>query len=867
MDTPTAAHLYIYGIVFVITAIVSVSIAVAQEIGNENIPQESDTASVVIAEEDEPAPPGGPENQVQTGTPVTAIGIHATRDSGADDNITNHTRPVIEFTKASNGSITARYRKSGAAAWISSGISIATLSTSGTVTLPNLTTDGDYEVEITQTISSVAGKATYTFTLDTTAPTVYIREGAFSKSPTTFSKTGDVPVSSLVLGNSFGSSTAISADGTVLVVGASTTDSSKGAAYVFENNGGTWSQTLKIFDKATTAGAGELDISLNPTGFQVLGSNFGFGVGLSADGTLLAVGAPGENSGKGAVYLFEKRNGTWSQILKISDNSGGTGELDISLAANNLFGGDVSFSADGTVLAVGAYGDSAFKGAVYLFEKSGGTWSQTLKIFDKATTAGTGELDVSLTQYNYFGDGVALSADGTLLAAGLSGSLSNKGAVYLFEKSGGTWSQTLKIFDKAGVAGAGELDISLESSDYFGNGLAFSSQGTLLAVGAHGDDDGASDAGAVYLFEKSGGTWSRTLKISNNSGGDGNLPVTLTRDNYFGYSAAFTAAGNFLAVGVNGFTESTGAVYLFNNTGIAKTVSVSATDNERNGSTWEYMTTTGSSCGATQFATTQTAYTEGSKISFSTEADNGKRVCFKTTDTAGNAAVYTISQPIGTIDRSAPVLSATRIGTGNTRTYRVRATDVSSVTGRTKDNVVTGSCTTSTTTTGAGWSDYTPGEIVGTAHDTNGRCVIITDALGHIAKIHLSDSASVPQDFTLDLDGSGTFEPNKDAILLYLYTNQGASASELTTFTDDGQTGTVADAIAKINAVKDSANTPMDMDGDGTFTANTDGAIPYLHSGQGYDATSLTSFTHNNQQTSADAAITLVRGPITPNWP
>ena len=37
----------------------------------------------------------------------------------------------------------------------------------------------------------------------------------------------------------------------------------------------------------------------------------------------------------------------------------------------------------------------------------------------------------------------------------------------------------------------------------------------------------------------------------------------------------------------------------------------------------------------------------------------------------------------------------------------------------------------------------------------------------------------------------------------------------------------------------------LDMDGNGTFTANTDGAIPYLHSGQGYDATALVPFTHN----------------------
>ena len=342
--------------------------------------------------------------------------------------------------------------------------------------------------------------------------------------------------------------------------------------------------------------------------------------------------------------------------------------------------------------------------------------------------------------------------------------------------------------------------------------------------------------------------------------------MSLTQNDNFGSGTALSADGTLLAVGAYGDSSSKGAVYLFGDRASARSVTVTATDNEQS-STWEYTTVTDGVCGAAQFATTQTAYTEGTAITFSTESDTGKRVCFKTTDAAANTTTYTLSQPVKTVDRTAPTLSATRIGTGNSREYRVRATDASPVTGRTKDNVTSSACTTGTTTTGTGWSDYTPGEIVGTAHDTNGRCVIVTDALGHIAKIHLSDSDTVPPDFTLDLDESGTFEPNRDAILLYLYTNQGASASELTSFTDNGQTGTASAAITRINEVKDSANTPLDIDGDGAFTANTDGIIPYLYTGQGYDATSLTSFTHNNQQTTADAAITLVQGTITPNWP
>ena len=501
----------IYGSIAV-AALISVSLAAAQEIGNENIRSESGTTAVAIVEEDEPDPEeNGRENQIRTGTPVTNIGIRASYDSGTKgDNITNNTRPSIGFTKASNGSITARYRKSGAASWISSGISIATLSTSGTVTLPNLTAgDGDYEVEITQTISSVAGKATYTFTLDTTAPTVYTRNGPLTpESPVNISDGGDVRVT-LAANDNFGASTAFSADGTLLAVGAYGNDTFKGAVYLFEDQNGTRSQVLKISDN--NGGTGELDIALDGTDF------FGASTALSADGTLLAAGASGDDDGNGSnsgsVYLFEKSDeGTWSQTLKISENGGGAGKLNMSLTANDYFGSSASLSADGTVLAVGAFGDGGNKGAVYLFQKSGGTWSQVLKISDNS--GGTGELDIPLDGFDHFHN-PALSADGTLLAVGAygddDGNGNDSGAVYLFEKSNGTWTQILKISENGG--GAGKLNISLDGVDSFGSSTVLSADGTLLAVGALGDDDGnGSNSGAAYLFERSGGTWTQTMK-------------------------------------------------------------------------------------------------------------------------------------------------------------------------------------------------------------------------------------------------------------------------------------------------------------------------------------------------------------------
>ena len=244
----------IYGSVIAVTLLfVSLTAAQSADISDEPAPT-GQTASAAIVEEDEQAPPDGRENQVQAGTPVTNIGILASYDSGTKgDNITNNTRPTITFTKHRAASNSGRYRKAGGQ-WAATGaaVNVFGTSTSAYVRLPTLTGgDGDYEVEITQTVSSVSAKATYTFTLDTTAPTATVANPPIFTS-TKIGTNGDVPIT--LASNDRFSQTALSAAGTVLAVGATGESSFKGAVYLFEKGGGSWSQTLKIFDKVGTAG-------------------------------------------------------------------------------------------------------------------------------------------------------------------------------------------------------------------------------------------------------------------------------------------------------------------------------------------------------------------------------------------------------------------------------------------------------------------------------------------------------------------------------------------------------------------------------------------------------------------------------------
>lgn len=245
------------------------------------------------------------------------------------------------------------------------------------------------------------------------------------------------------------------------------------------------------------------------------------------------------------------------------------------------FGYSIALSND--TLAVGAYFESSSttgingvesdngasrSGAVYVFVRSGASWTQQAYI--KASNTGVSD---------NFGRATALSGDTLAVGAwqesssatGINGNQADNtglgsGAVYVFVRSGGTWTQ--QAYVKASNTGA---------FDFFGNAVALS--GDTLAVGALGEssaatgvngnqaDDSAGGAGAVYIFVRTGTTWSQQayVKASNTGIADG-----------FGSSVALS--GDTLAVGAPGEdsaatgiggneadnnADSAGAVYMF----------------------------------------------------------------------------------------------------------------------------------------------------------------------------------------------------------------------------------------------------------------------------------------------------------------
>ncbi len=303
----------------------------------------------------------------------------------------------------------------------------------------------------------------------------------------------------LVADNRFGSSVSIS--GNYAIIGSPLDDSegaNAGVVYFYELINGTWVEMQRVTSSDADAGDN-------------------FGVSVSISGTKAVVGASNE-SGTGAAYFFELSGGTWSEVNKVfaSDAQNGDG-----------FGLSVSIS--GTNAVIGANGEDSgglTAGAAYFFDLSGGTWSEVNKVI------------ASDSQNNdQFGRSVAISGTNAVVGAYLEDtSFPNNGAVYFFELSGGTWSETQKV-----------LASDQENNAQFGISVAIS--GTNAIVGTWYEDSGVnSDNGAVYFYELNGGTWSEVNKLIASDPDDAvNLGTTVAIDGNYAVSGAreiFNATGN-----------------------------------------------------------------------------------------------------------------------------------------------------------------------------------------------------------------------------------------------------------------------------------------------------------------------------------
>lgn len=307
----------------------------------------------------------------------------------------------------------------------------------------------------------------------------------------------------------FGVSVDLSDDGNVVAVGSpgetssatgvngdesDATLDSAGAAYVFVRTDGEWAQTTYL--KASNTDAYDL---------------FGFDVALSGDGGTLAVGAYSEGSAAteidgnqtdnsldqaGAVYVFGNGESGWAQQAYIKSSQ---------TRAGNEFGYDLAISDNGDLLAVGARNEDANAGAVYVFSRAENVWTEEARL--KASNA---------EERDRFGHNLEMNSDGSVLAVGAnwedstatgingnesSNTAPNSGAVYVFGRTEGEWTQTAYV----------KAPSTIEQA-HFGSSVGLDASGDLLAVGAIWEDGASSgvggdqsdltleNSGAVYLY-------------------------------------------------------------------------------------------------------------------------------------------------------------------------------------------------------------------------------------------------------------------------------------------------------------------------------------------------------------------------------
>lgn len=242
----------------------------------------------------------------------------------------------------------------------------------------------------------------------------------------------------------FGCSIAMS--GSTALVGASGRDKSRGAAYVFVRSGSRWLEQQRLDDA-----------NGHP------GDQLGRAVALDGDTALVTAHHPGRGA---AVFVRSGTSWTEQQTLFPSDG-----------APDGGFGFSAALSGD---TALVGYVDPFAAGAAYAFVRSGSTWTEQQKLAPDDTADG-----------DEFGSALALSGDTALVGAwnGMG-----RGAVYVFTRSAGVWTQQQKLT----VSG-------FPLADGFGTALAI--DGDTAVVGALGAD---------YVLVRSGATWKEQQKLVPN---------------------------------------------------------------------------------------------------------------------------------------------------------------------------------------------------------------------------------------------------------------------------------------------------------------------------------------------------------------
>jgi hypothetical protein len=331
----------------------------------------------------------------------------------------------------------------------------------------------------------------------------------FVRSGTTWTQEAILTASDRISGEyQFGCSVSISGDGTRCIVGADRYNPSGramgGKAYIYLRSGTTWVEEAILVGELQSYRLFGCSVSIDSTGTRcIVGANGGYGTIYS-------------NIAK--VFVYIRSGSTWTQeaILIPSDR-----------VTNDFFGFSASISGDGTMLVAGAIDAKpsglTYAGKAYIFSRSGTTWTQEaiLTASDKAVS-------------DEFGWSVSMDLTGTRCVIGTNGAnvsgLTSAGKAYIFLRSGTSWTQEAILTASDKVA-----------YDYFGQSVAISGDGTRCVIGADAVDyTPLSEVGAVYIYIRSGSTWTQEVILTASDKGD---------SDQFGHSVSMSNDGTRCIIG------------------------------------------------------------------------------------------------------------------------------------------------------------------------------------------------------------------------------------------------------------------------------------------------------------------------------
>jgi hypothetical protein len=330
-----------------------------------------------------------------------------------------------------------------------------------------------------------------------------------------FSQQGPKLVGTGAVGNAQqGRSVSLSADGNTAIVGGDADNSGAGAAWVWTRSGGVWTQETKL------VGTGAV--------VSTSGSGQGTAVSLSADGNTAIVGGWNDTG----TWVWTKIGGVWTQQGTKLVPSGVPG---FGFAGQ---GYSVALSADGnTAIIGGPYDDNTkFTGAAWVWTRNAGVWTQQGPKLFGSGAVGSAQQGVS----------VSISADGNTAIVGGDADNGGAGAAWVWTRSGEVWTQETKLVGAGAVGNAGQ-----------GHSVSLSSDGNTAIVGGPGGYP--NNAGAAWVWIRSGGVWTQQGSKLVGTGADGNASQ--------GYSVSISGDGNSAIVGGNGDNGLAGATWVWTRSG------------------------------------------------------------------------------------------------------------------------------------------------------------------------------------------------------------------------------------------------------------------------------------------------------------